>query len=58
MASLNWYQKKFGKREGRRKYNAFHREYREKHAPELSLYWKNRRAQKRGKVMHMAHTAL
>jgi hypothetical protein len=36
MASLDFYIRKFGRREGRKKYNAFHREYKKQHRDKIN----------------------
>jgi hypothetical protein len=46
MASLGWYQKKFGKRLGRKKYNAYHLAYRMTRRKEQRAYFKGWRARK------------
>jgi hypothetical protein len=49
MASLATYIRKFGKKEGRNKYNAWHREYRQEHLAELRKYDRKRyKAAKQG----------
>lgn len=44
MASLSTFINKFGKRQGRKRYNEFHREYRKRNAKKLRLYWRKRAA--------------
>jgi hypothetical protein len=46
MASLGWYQKKFGKRAGRKKYNAYHQAYRNTRKLKLRAYFKAYRVRK------------
>jgi hypothetical protein len=38
MASLSFFIKKFGRREGRERYNAVHRQYRKTHLEEIRKY--------------------
>jgi hypothetical protein len=38
MASLSFFEKKFGKREGRKQYNAYHAEYRNKNRKKITVY--------------------
>jgi hypothetical protein len=44
MANLESYVRKYGKKEGRKKYNAWHVEYRKRNKPRMLKYWKSRRA--------------
>jgi hypothetical protein len=46
MASLDWYQKKYGKRLGRKKYNGYHLAYRMTRRKQLQAYFKAYRARK------------
>jgi len=43
MASLKSYIEKFGEIRGRKKYNAFHRQYRKDNKPRMLKYWRNYR---------------
>jgi len=36
MASLAYYERAFGKREGRKRYNAYHREYKKKNRTKIN----------------------
>ena len=40
MASLDFYIEKYGKREGRRRYNRYHVLYRKKNRVKMREYWK------------------
>jgi hypothetical protein len=42
MASLSTFERKYGKREGRKRYNAWHREYRKLHLAKLRKYDRER----------------
>lgn len=42
MASLGFYQKKFGKREGRKRYNAIKRQYRRRNRAKINAYQRGR----------------
>jgi hypothetical protein len=41
MPSLKSYIEKFGEIRGRKKYNAFHRQYRKDNKPRMLKYWRN-----------------
>ena len=47
MASLAFFIKKFGARQGRKEYNAYHKKYRKLNRKKLALYQRNRRASKK-----------
>jgi 5-methylcytosine-specific restriction endonuclease McrA len=58
MASLAWYQNKFGKRQGRKRYNAYHLAYRMTHRNRQREYWKAYRSgtPKSGESVEVAKT--
>jgi len=45
MASLSFYQNKFGKRVGRKAYNAYHREYKKKNREKINAARRKARKQ-------------
>jgi hypothetical protein len=44
MANLQSYINKYGRREGKKKYNAWHREYRQLNIEKMRKYWRTYRA--------------
>lgn len=43
MASLDFYIRMYGRREGRKRYNDYHRAYRKTHRTKLRKYWRDRK---------------
>jgi hypothetical protein len=41
MASLKFYIEKFGKTQGRKEYNAYHRQYRKHNQERMRKYWRD-----------------
>jgi hypothetical protein len=50
MASLTTFQNRLGKREGRKAYNAWHREYRKKNKGKFLKYWRAFHAKQRAAI--------
>jgi hypothetical protein len=50
MASLDFFIRKFGAARGKKKYNAYHQEYRNQNRTKLALYQRNRRAAQKGSI--------
>jgi hypothetical protein len=42
MVPIDWYIRKYGKALGRKKYNAYQRDYRRKNSVKLRAYWRKR----------------
>lgn len=43
MASLDFYIRRYGTKEGRERYNEYHRAYRKTHRRKLRAYWRDRK---------------